>query len=158
MEQCIRVLVTDDHPQSRKGLRALLATCPGVEVICEAENGRQAARLVEDLEPDVVLMDMQMPVWDGFQATRYIKSHWPQVRILALSIHAAWQGAALAAGADAFLLKGCPSHVLFAALHGKIPDHSETETTWADQTEGSATTAECARALQILAGSVLLTA
>ena len=156
MEQCIRVLIADDHPQSRKGLRALLATCPGVEVICEAENGRQAAQLVEDLEPDVVLMDMQMPVWDGFEATRYIKNHWPHVRILALSIHAAWHGAALAAGADAFLLKGCPSQALFAALRGKVPAHPEAEIAWTDQADGSATTAELVRAIQLVTGSFLI--
>ena len=116
MGQGIRVLIADDHQKSRKGLRALLATCPTVETIGEAENGREAARLVEERQPDVVLMDIQMPVWDGFEATRYIKARWPEVRVVALTIHAAWQPAAMSAGADTFLLKGCPSRDLFAAV------------------------------------------
>jgi DNA-binding NarL/FixJ family response regulator len=116
MGKQIRVLIADDHSKSRKGLRALLATCPAIEAIWEAENGREAARLVEERQPDVVLMDIQMPVWDGFEATRYIKARWPEVKVVALTIHAAWQPAAMSAGADTFLLKGCPSRDLFAAV------------------------------------------
>jgi NarL family two-component system response regulator LiaR len=116
MGQHIRVLIADDHPKSRRGLRALLSTCPVVEVVCEAENGQEAARLVEEYRPDVVLMDIQMPVWDGLEATRYIKARWPEVEVIALTIHPSWQEAALSAGADLFLLKGCPSKELFAAV------------------------------------------
>jgi DNA-binding NarL/FixJ family response regulator len=127
MGQRIQVLIADDHSKSRKGLRALLATCPAVEVIWEAENGRQAAALVEERRPDVVLMDIQMPVWDGFEATRYIKARWPEVRVIALTIHAAWQPAAMSAGADTFLLKGCPSRDLFAAIQDGVRAAVEKE-------------------------------
>ncbi len=120
MGQRIRVLIADDHSKSRKGLRALLATCSTVGTIWEAENGREAATLVEERQPDVVLMDIQMPVWDGFEATRYIKARWPEVKVIALTIHAAWQPAAMSAGADTFLLKGCPSQELFAAIQDGV--------------------------------------
>jgi DNA-binding NarL/FixJ family response regulator len=112
----IRVLIADDHSKSRKGLRALLATCPAVGAIMEAKDGREAAKVVEECQPDAVLMDIQMPVWDGFEATRYIKARWPDIKVIALTIHASWQPAAMSAGADAFLLKGCPSEDLFAAI------------------------------------------
>ncbi len=128
MGQRVRVLIADDHLKSRKGLRALLATCPTVEAIFEAENGREAARLVEDCQPDMVLMDIQMPVWNGLEATRYIKARWPQVRIVALTIHASWQGAALAAGADSFLVKGCPSQELLAAVECGLNVQTDFET------------------------------
>jgi DNA-binding NarL/FixJ family response regulator len=125
MGQSIRVLIADDHSKSRKGLRALLATCPTVETIWEAENGREAAKLVEERQPDVVLMDIQMPVWDGFEATRYIKARWPEIKVVALTIHAAWQQAAMSAGADTFLLKGCPSKDLFAAVQDGVQSTHE---------------------------------
>jgi DNA-binding NarL/FixJ family response regulator len=126
MSRQIRLLIADDHSQSRKGLRALLTTCPTVGVIMEAQNGREAVTLVEECQPDVVLMDIQMPVWDGFEATRYIKAHFPEVKVIALTIHEAWQPAAMSAGADTFLLKGCPSEDLFAAIQDGVPTVEET--------------------------------
>jgi DNA-binding NarL/FixJ family response regulator len=116
MGQRIRILIADDHPHSRKGLRALLSTYSAVEVVSEARDGREAVQLVEECQPDVVLMDIQMPVWDGLQATRQIKARWPQVRVIALTIRATSQTAAMSAGADGFLLKGCPSQELFAEI------------------------------------------
>jgi DNA-binding NarL/FixJ family response regulator len=118
MAQPIRVLIADDHPISRSGLRALLSTLPTVEVIGEAQNGWEATQLVAASQPDVVLMDLQMPVWNGLDATRQIKARWPAVKIVALTIRDAWRTEALAAGADAFLLKGCPCTELFAAVSG----------------------------------------
>jgi len=67
----------------------------------------------------VVVMDLHMPKWDGLEATRQIKARWPEVRVIALTVRAAYQAAALSAGADAFLLKGCPSKELFAAIQGR---------------------------------------
>ena len=116
MGQRIRVLIADDHAHARRGLRALLSTNPAIEVVCEAENGREAAQRVEQCRPDVVIMDIQMPVWDGLEATRYIKARWPAVAVIALTIRASWHAAALSAGADGFLLKGCPSSELLAAV------------------------------------------
>jgi DNA-binding NarL/FixJ family response regulator len=121
MSQRIRMLIADDNPHSRKGLRALLSTYSPVEVVCEAEDGREAVRLVEECQPDLVLMDIQMPNLDGLEATGQIKARWPEVSVIVLTIRARSQAAALSAGADGFLLKGCPSEELFAEIqrHGK---------------------------------------
>jgi DNA-binding NarL/FixJ family response regulator len=116
MKQRVRVLVADDHPHSRRGLRVLLATSPEVEVVGEAANGQQTLCLVEECQPDVVLMDVRMPMLDGLEAARIIKSRWPEVRVVLLTMHAAYQADALAAGADGFLLKGCPTENLLAAI------------------------------------------
>ena len=112
----IRVLIADDHAHARRGLRAVLSTSSALEIICEAENGREAAQRVGECQPDVVIMDIQMPVWDGLEATRYIKTKWPGVAVIALTIRASWRAAALSAGVDGFLLKGCPSRELIAAV------------------------------------------
>ena len=112
MAQHIRALVVDDRPRSRRGLRALLATCPEIDVIGEATNGREALRLVEKFSPDVVLMDARMPVMDGLEATRRIKGQWPQVNVIVLTLYSTYRAQALAAGAVAFLIKGGPSEEL----------------------------------------------
>ena len=126
MGQRIRVLIADDHAQSRKGLRALLSTCPTIEVVCEAVDGREAAQRVKELQPDVVIMDIRMPVWNGLEATRYIKANWPEVAVIALTIRASWRAEAMSAGADGFFLKGCPSKALLAAVqHSANTKHSE---------------------------------
>ncbi len=118
MEQRIRLLIADDQPRSRDGLRALLATCSAVEVVGEAANGEEALLLMEDRRPTVVLMDARMPVLDGMQATRLIKSSWPEVRIVVLTMYSDYREIALAAGADAFLVKGCQPEELFGAIAG----------------------------------------
>jgi DNA-binding NarL/FixJ family response regulator len=106
MERRVRVLIADDQMPTRDGLRTLLALCPQISVVGEAANGEDAVRLARKRQPDVVLMDIQMPVMDGLEATRCIKSRWPDVRIVALTMYADYEGRALAAGADAFVLKG----------------------------------------------------
>jgi DNA-binding NarL/FixJ family response regulator len=117
MGRPIRVLIADDRPTTRRGLRALLTLLPQVEIIGEAANGRESVDLVARCRPDVVLMDMQMPVMDGVEATRRIKEQWPTVRIVALTIHAKYRAEALAAGVDVFLLKeGDPDALLGAIL------------------------------------------
>jgi DNA-binding NarL/FixJ family response regulator len=117
MEGEVRVLIVEDRPATRRGLRALLALVPQVEVIGEAANGQESVDLVAECRPDLVLMDMQMPVMDGVEATRRIKERWPAVRVIALTLHAKYRAAALAAGADAFLLKdGSPDTLLGAIL------------------------------------------
>lgn len=128
MDRCIRVLIVDDHSCARRGLRALLATRPAVQVICEAENGREALHLVEESQPDVVLMDIQMPECDGLEATRRIKAQWPQVKVIALTANALHQAAAVSAGADAFLLKGCPTKDLLSAIQGDGAAQQDTAT------------------------------
>ena len=115
MNRC-RVLIVDDRTQAREGLKALLTTVPPVQVIGEAADGQEAMRLVEEQRPDVVLMDARMPGMDGLQATRRIKDLWPEIRVVVLTIHATYRQEALTAGADAFLVKGCPAGDLLAAI------------------------------------------
>jgi DNA-binding NarL/FixJ family response regulator len=115
-KQPIRVLIADDHPRSRTGLHALLATSPLVQVVGEATDGREAVHLVETYEPDVVLMDAQMPVMDGLEASRRIKLQYPQARIIMLTVYNARRTEAAAAGVDVFLSKGCPVETLLSAI------------------------------------------
>src|SRR5450830_620944 len=104
-----RVVVVDDHPLMREGLRALLLDAPGVRVVGDAENGRQALDVCRALEPDLLLLDLNMPV---------IRQRWPAIRVLTLTARLSEQNAALAldAGADGYVLKSSTSEVLRAAI------------------------------------------
>ncbi len=117
-DQRSRVLIADDRLWARAGLRALLATRRDIEVVGEAADGRVALALVEKLQPDVVLLDVRMPVLDGLEATRLIKARWPGIRVVVLTMYVAYRSEALAAGADRFLVKGGPSKELFEAILG----------------------------------------
>jgi DNA-binding NarL/FixJ family response regulator len=115
--QRTRVLIVDDQRPTRQGLKALLASSSQMEVVGEAADGQECVDLVAEHHPDVVVMDVQMPVMNGLEATRRIKRQWPEVRVVVLTMYAAHQAAALAAGADAFLLKsGHPSEILRAVV------------------------------------------
>jgi CheY-like chemotaxis protein len=116
MAQSIRVLIADDSARAREGLCALLKTWHAVEVVGEAANGREALALVAERQPDIVLIDLQMPVMDGLEATRRIKGNWPGVMVIMLTMHAAQQAAARAAGADDFVIKGSAPQRLLSAL------------------------------------------
>jgi DNA-binding NarL/FixJ family response regulator len=116
MDPGVQVLIADDGTHSRNGLRALLASLPAVNVVHEASNGQEAIRLVEDAQPDVVVMDVRMPELDGLRATRLIKRKWPQIRVIVLTLYATYLTEAMAAGADSFLVKGCPTEDLLNAL------------------------------------------
>lgn len=124
MEHRIRVLIADDRGPTRQGLRALLTLFPPIKVVGEAVDGREAVHMVATYQPDVVLMDMHMPVMDGLEATRYIKKHWPQVRIVALTMYPRYRVEAVAAGVDAFLIKGSPTQTLHDAIMAQYPDPS----------------------------------
>jgi DNA-binding NarL/FixJ family response regulator len=83
----IRVLLVDDHTIVRKGLRALLDAASGLEVVDEARDGQEALDMVRGHQPDVVLMDIGLPLLSGLDATRYITCHFPDVRVIVLTIH-----------------------------------------------------------------------
>lgn len=114
----IRVILCDDHRVIRQGLRNLIDQQEDMEVIAEAENGREAIDLIAELEPDVVVMDVAMPELNGIEATRKIIDESPEVKVLALSMHADKHYAAgmLGAGASGYLLKDCAFEELADAI------------------------------------------
>ncbi|MFL5801420.1 MAG: response regulator transcription factor [Roseiflexaceae bacterium] len=116
MTQPIRVLIADDSARTREGLRVLFATWPEITVVGEAADGQEAVQLVAECLPNVVLMDLHMPVLDGVQATQLIKQRWPTITVVVLTMYAMEQAAALAAGADAFVIKGSAPERLLAAI------------------------------------------
>jgi DNA-binding NarL/FixJ family response regulator len=114
----IRLVIADDQSLFREGLRTLLSTRPEVDVVGEAANGADAVALVERLEPDVVLMDLRMPVMDGIQATAKLRERWPSIPVLVLTTFdddASLFGA-LRAGAAGYLLKDVSSDTLMSAI------------------------------------------
>ena len=114
-----KILITDDRLASRKGLRALMLTQPDIQVIGEANNGIKAIEFIEKKMPDVVLMDAFMPKMNGLEATRIIKKRWRNIRVVILTLHDDIREEALAAGADAFLVKGCPSDDLILEIRNE---------------------------------------
>jgi DNA-binding NarL/FixJ family response regulator len=119
----IRVLIVDDLPQVRKELATVLklaanATKARIEFVGEAQDGKEAVEKTTSLHPDVVLMDLEMPVLNGFEATRKIKSFWPATRVIILSIHdeAEQQERARIAGADDFIAKSANYKDLLNAI------------------------------------------
>ncbi|MFN8504826.1 response regulator [Kouleothrix sp.] len=103
----LTILIADDHPLFRKGLRALLATMPQVNVVGEASNGADAVRLAAELQPSVVLMDLQMQGGDGLSAVRAIVAAQPEVRVLVVTMFQDDDSifAAMRAGARGYVLK-----------------------------------------------------
>lgn len=116
----IRVLICDDQDVVREGIQAILGTVPEIYVVGTAANGAQAIEAVEQWNPDVVLMDLNMPGVNGIQATRTIHEKHPQMRILALTTYDAdeWVFDAIRAGAAGYLLKDTPRAMLVQAITG----------------------------------------
>lgn len=114
----IRVLLADDHNLVRAGMRALLQNVPEIEVVAEAENGRQVRALIKAHQPDVVLMDIAMPELNGLDATAQLVKEFPRLRIIILSMHATkgYVLQALRAGASGYLLKGAATPELALAI------------------------------------------
>jgi DNA-binding NarL/FixJ family response regulator len=83
----IRVVLADDHTIVRQGLRCLLSQVDGIEVVGEVENGHQLLQVVAKLKPDVIILDLSMPIMEGQQATELLKKEYPQVKILVLTMH-----------------------------------------------------------------------
>lgn len=116
MNQPKRVFIVDDQPSALRGLRAILTFYPEILVVGQAVNGQEALWLIAQQQPDVVVMDLQMPVMDGVEATRQIKQHWPAIKVIVLTVQATRRAEALDAGADHFLLKGNGPEALQQAI------------------------------------------
>ena len=116
--EIVRVLLAEDHTIVRKGLRSLLNGEAGIEMIGEAEDGREAVEKVQQLLPDVVLMDITMPSLTGLEATRQIKKRFPEVKVVILTVHAneEYIFQILRAGASGYLVKQAAPTELLSAI------------------------------------------
>ncbi|MGA9756237.1 MAG: response regulator transcription factor [Desulfobaccales bacterium] len=114
----IKIVLADNHPIVRHGLSLLLAGEPDMCVVGEAEDGGATIKLTQELAPDVVIMDISMPDLNGVEATRQILSHYPQVKVIALSMHSdsLFVLNMLNAGASGYLLKDCALEELVKAI------------------------------------------
>ncbi|HEU4742145.1 MAG TPA: response regulator transcription factor [Meiothermus sp.] len=131
MDSKVRVLLVDDHGVVRQGMKLYLAADSSIEVVGEAKNGQEALSQVEKLEPDVVIMDLLMPVMDGISAIREIKKRFPDVEIVAVTsvLEDKKVVDAVQAGAMGYLLKDTDAAALSEAIHaasrGEVRLHPE---------------------------------
>jgi DNA-binding NarL/FixJ family response regulator len=118
MSDPIRILIVDDHPVVRDGLRAMLATQPDFEVIAEAASGQELLAQAAGVRPDLVLLDLEMPEMDGVEALRQLRQRQPGARVLVFTAFDTDERilAAVRAGAQGYLLKGSPRHEIFHAI------------------------------------------
>jgi len=116
----IRVLICDDQDLVREGLKAILSTAEGIEVVAVAHDGAEALELIPQARPDVALMDLKMPHMNGVQATRRIRQEFPHIKVLVLTTYSddQWLFDAIRSGACGYLLKDAPREALLAAIRG----------------------------------------
>jgi DNA-binding NarL/FixJ family response regulator len=127
------VLIVDDSPDVLRDMRLLLELSGNIEIIGEARDGREAVRMAAELRPEVVVMDLEMPRMNGYEATRQIKAEGQPPRVVILSVHGEPETieCALRAGADGFVLKGASEGILVDAIQAR------TDSTRKDLEEGS---------------------
>lgn len=118
MPETIRIIIAEDHTIVRSGLKMLLEAQEDIEVVAEAGDGQEALELVEKHQPDLVLLDIGMPKIDGMEATRQIKTKWPQIQVLALTMHRSdeYFFEMLKAGASGYILKGAETKDFIEAV------------------------------------------
>jgi len=124
LSEHVRVLIVDDHPVVRTGLRGMLEGQPSLEVVGEAADGEEAIKLAERMSPDVILMDLRMPGMNGVTATAQIKERMPGARVLVLTTYDSGADIlrAIEAGATGYLLKDAPREELFRAVRAAAQD------------------------------------
>lgn len=117
-----KILIAEDHTILREGLKALLLTSKDLEIVGEADDGRKAVQLAEKLFPDLILMDLSMPRMDGMEAIREIKKRWPQIKVLALTVHKTEEYvlSTLRAGVDGYLLKDATHQEMMTAIRSVL--------------------------------------
>jgi DNA-binding NarL/FixJ family response regulator len=125
----IRVLICDDQDVVLEGLQTILRSAPEIEVVGVAHDGAEALEAIPQARPDVVLMDLKMPVMNGIQATRLIGDQFPNVRVLVLTTYDAdeWVFDAIRSGAAGYLLKDAPRQDLIAAVKGTASGKSHID-------------------------------
>ena len=118
MTDAIRVLLADDHPLYRRGLQQLLDAHPGTTIVGEVDNGQDAVAQAVALQPDVIVMDLNMPMLDGVEATRQVVAASPHIGVLVLTMHEDDDSvfAAMRAGARGYLLKGAEAEEISRAV------------------------------------------
>jgi DNA-binding NarL/FixJ family response regulator len=116
----MKVIICDDQAIVRDGLAMLLKLEPDIEIVGSAEDGAEAVEMVADKGPDLILMDLKMPIMNGVEATRQIKMEHPEVKVLVLTTYAddEWVFDAIQAGASGYLLKDTPREELIKAVRG----------------------------------------
>lgn len=119
-EAVTTVIIVDDQEVVREGMRAILGTVPGIEVLGVAANGAEAVEMAPELGPDVVLMDLNMPIMNGVEATRALQAVRPDIKVLVLTTYDAeeWVLDAVRAGASGYMLKDAPRERLIEAIKG----------------------------------------
>ncbi len=115
--EAMRVLIADDRPQVRSALRLLLRQEPNLTVVGEAGDTEQLLELAAEQQPDLVLLDWELPGWDGFATLTELRAAQPELVVIALSGRPEARRAALEAGVDAFVSKGDPPERLLTAVH-----------------------------------------
>lgn len=111
------MIIADDHPVVRSSLRGALQGQPNMEVVGLAANGKEAVTLTRSLQPHVVLMDVQMPILDGIEATRLINIEWPHIKVIGISMnHTLYAARMMAAGAAVCLDKSCQAEELYNVI------------------------------------------
>ncbi len=130
----LRILIADDHEATRDGLRLLLETHDHIAIVAEAANGEEAIQMARKHLPDLVIMDISMPVLNGIEATKVVKKQLPQIGIIAFSINLSYEHIArvIQAGAAGFLLKESLGNELIKAIYavseGKVFFSSKIDT------------------------------
>jgi two-component system, NarL family, response regulator NreC len=118
MDKKIRILIADDNPVLREGLKSVLSHSPIFDIVGESGDGLEAIDFVEKFHPDLVVMDLSMPRMGGIDATKEIKKNWPETKILTFTVHktSEYLSAASMAGANGYLSKDAPQTELIQSI------------------------------------------
>jgi YesN/AraC family two-component response regulator len=127
MNKPTKIMVVENNSRARSALAAFISLQVGIRITAEASNGLEAISKIKSCPPDIVLMDMRMPIMDGLEATKIIKKRWPWVKVIALTMYQNYQSEALSAGADAFLVKGCSVAELVSTVYDLTRTNTITE-------------------------------